>query len=104
MAHIVHLVRRFLGSLWPGGPTAGDDAWATAQLLRGDPEAFASGNVNRLKAGAVLDIPTIEGAGLVPTDEARRSIVVQSRDFNDFRRRLAEGLPATRIDGSERSS
>jgi len=36
LTHLVHLVRRFLGSLWPGGPAAGDDAWATAQLLPGE--------------------------------------------------------------------
>ena len=31
--HLWHLVRRFVGSLWPGGPAAADDAWATAHGL-----------------------------------------------------------------------
>lgn len=31
-----HLVSRFFGSLRPGGPTASDDAWATAVLLPGE--------------------------------------------------------------------
>ena len=36
MRHIVHLVRRFLGSLRPGGPPADDDAWAVAALGPGE--------------------------------------------------------------------
>jgi hypothetical protein len=28
-----HLVRRFAGSLWPGGPSQADEAWARAWLL-----------------------------------------------------------------------
>ena len=66
-------------------------------MLRANPEAFIGGNVNRLKAGAVLEMPTDEQAGLVPAGEARQTIIAQSRDFNEFRRRLAEGLPATGV-------
>lgn len=40
MAHLLHLVRRFLGSLWPGGPPVADEAWATAQLLPGEVELW----------------------------------------------------------------
>lgn len=35
-SHLWHLVRRFLGSLWPGGPSSRDDAWATAWLGPGE--------------------------------------------------------------------
>jgi pilus assembly protein FimV len=73
-------------------------------MLRSNPDAFAGGNVNRLRAGAVLDLPAGESAGLVPSDEASRTIVAQSRDFNEFRRRLAEGLPTTRIAPADRQS
>src|SRR6185369_15691747 len=73
-------------------------------LLQANPDAFVAGNINRLKAGAVLDVPTAEQAGLVPSGEASRNIVAQSRDFNEFRRRLAEGLPATGIAGTERQA
>jgi len=34
--HLSHLVRRFVGSLWPGGPAAADDAWATGSLVPGE--------------------------------------------------------------------
>jgi pilus assembly protein FimV len=73
-------------------------------LLHANPQAFVGGNVNRLKAGAVLDLPTSEEAESVSSGEARQSIVAQSRDFNEFRRRLAEGLPAAAVGGSERSA
>jgi hypothetical protein len=33
---IVHLAKRFVTSLWPGGPTAADDAWATRYLNAGE--------------------------------------------------------------------
>ena len=62
-------------------------------MLRSNPEAFIAGNINRLKAGAVLDIPSTDEAGAVAASEASRTIVAQSRDFNDFRRKLAEGAP-----------
>jgi len=73
-------------------------------LLRANPEAFIGGNVNRLKAGVVVEVPSAEEAGLVPSGEARQTLVVQSRDFNEFRRRLAEGLPTTRIGTSDRQA
>jgi pilus assembly protein FimV len=73
-------------------------------MLRANPDAFIGGNVNRLKAGAVLDLPSAEQAEQTPSSEARRTVVAQSRDFNEFRRRLAEGTPATRISPAERQA
>ena len=73
-------------------------------LLHANPQAFVGGNVNRLKAGAVLEMPTSEEVESVSAGEARQNIVAQSRDFNEFRRRLAEGLPAAPVAGSERSA
>lgn len=35
-AQIQHLVRRFAGSLWPGGPAATDEVWAVSMLGRGE--------------------------------------------------------------------
>jgi len=32
----LHLTKRFLGSLWPFGPRAENDAWATSHLLEGE--------------------------------------------------------------------
>jgi pilus assembly protein FimV len=73
-------------------------------LLRANPDAFVNGNVNRLKAGAVLEMPSSEQAEAVAPDEARQTLVAQSRDFNEFRRRLAEGVPAAGTPGASRQT
>ncbi len=36
MPRLTHLASRFAGSLWPGGPPAADDAWATRHLGPGE--------------------------------------------------------------------
>jgi len=73
-------------------------------LLRSNPDAFIDGNVNRLKAGAVLDVPGADQAEAVSASEASRTIVAQSRDFNAFRRKLAENAPATQTAGADRQA
>ncbi|MDD5332227.1 MAG: fimbrial protein FimV [Rhodoferax sp.] len=64
-------------------------------LLRTNPAAFMGDNINRIKAGAILDLPTAEQAGTTSAAEATQIIVAQSKDFNDFRRRLAVSAPDT---------
>ena len=71
-------------------------------LLRANPNAFVGENVNRIKAGAVVDIPTTEQANAIPTAEATRVIVAQSKDFNDFRRKLAGSAPSTQVATADR--
>jgi pilus assembly protein FimV len=73
-------------------------------LLRSNPDAFIGGNVNRIKSGAVLDIPTAESAGGISPGEATQTIVAQSKDFNTFRRKLAEGVPAAQVAGADRQA
>ena len=73
-------------------------------LLRSNPNAFIGGNINRLKSGAVLDIPAAEEAGGLPVGEASRTIIAQSKDFNDFRQKLASGVPAAQIDSATRQA
>ena len=63
-------------------------------MLRGNPQAFIGNNINRLKAGAILDLPTEAEAAAISTSEARQNLVAQSKDFNNFRRKLAESAPA----------
>jgi pilus assembly protein FimV len=73
-------------------------------LLRSNPDAFIGGNVNRLRSGAVLEVPTGDQAEYVPAAEATRTIVAQSKDFNEFRRKLAEGAPTTQVAGADRKA
>jgi hypothetical protein len=40
MASILHLARRFAGSLWPAGPSSADARWAESHLLPGETELW----------------------------------------------------------------
>ena len=63
-------------------------------MLQANPDAFIDGNVNRIRSGAVLNVPSEADAAATPAPEARQIVIAQSRDFNEFRRRLAAGAPA----------
>jgi pilus assembly protein FimV len=58
-------------------------------LYRANKDAFVGDNMNRLKAGAVLTIPDKETAAAIAAQDARRLIVAQTADFNDYRAKLA---------------
>lgn len=73
-------------------------------MLRANPSAFINDNVNRVKAGAVVVIPTAEQAGATSAAQATQIIVAQSRDFNDFRRKLASNAPSTAVAAADRSA
>lgn len=64
-------------------------------LFRGNPEAFVGDNMNRLKSGAVLTVPSAESAAKVTPSEARGIIVAQAADFAAYRQRLAGSTTAT---------
>ena len=64
-------------------------------LFRANPQAFIAQNINRLKAGAVLSVPSAEEAGKVSQQEAREVIIAQSSDFGAYKQRLATGAVAT---------
>ena len=73
-------------------------------LLRSNPEAFIGGDINRIKSGAVLDIPSAQVASAISRGEATQIIVAQSKDFNAFRRQLAGSVPATQVDSANRQA
>ncbi|HET9023377.1 MAG TPA: FimV/HubP family polar landmark protein, partial [Burkholderiaceae bacterium] len=66
-------------------------------MFRQNPEAFAGSNMNRLKAGAKLNIPSAADATGIAAGEARQEVVAQSADFAQYKSRLAQaaaGSPA----------
>ena len=80
-------------------------------LFRGNPNAFVDNNMNRLKAGEVLTIPSAETAQQVNGPEAREVIRAQSADFAAYRQQLASGVttqkteePARQAKGSVQAS
>jgi len=62
-------------------------------LLRSNPEAFVESNVNRMKEGALLTLPTEQEAKSVSREEARRQIKIQAKDFEAYRAELAARAP-----------
>ncbi|MGH8808966.1 MAG: FimV/HubP family polar landmark protein, partial [Noviherbaspirillum sp.] len=58
-------------------------------LYQANPDAFVGNNMNRLKAGQILSVPSAETAKAVNTAEARGMIVAQAADFNNYRNKLA---------------
>jgi pilus assembly protein FimV len=64
-------------------------------LFRANPAAFSGNNMNRLKAGVVLAVPSAETAQAIPAPEARQTITAQSADFGAYRQRLASSTLET---------
>ena len=58
-------------------------------LLRANPQAFDGGNINRLRAGAVLSVPAADTVRAIDSREARRELRAQAADFEAYRRGLA---------------
>ena len=73
-------------------------------LLKSNPQAFIDGNVNVIKSGAVLTLPEAQAIQSVSTGEAAQAITAQSRDFNAFRQKLAQGTPATQVADADRQA
>ena len=73
-------------------------------MMRANPDAFIQGNVNRIKAGAVLQMPDEAAAQSTTAPEARQILAAQARDFNDFRRKLAGAAPSTEVAAAQRSA
>jgi len=71
-------------------------------LYQGNPQAFVGENINRLKSGVVLGVPSAETAAAIDRDEARKLIVAQSGDFGSFRQKLAGAAPQAPTDEATR--
>ncbi len=64
-------------------------------LFRRNEEAFAGGNMNRLRVGKILTIPDAATASGIPADEAHAAVTAQARDFNAYRQKLAGAVAAS---------
>lgn len=62
-------------------------------MLAINPDAFVNDNVNRLRKGAVVQLPDSEQAQAVSADKATQIVIAQSQDFNSFRKNLASNAP-----------
>jgi len=73
-------------------------------LFRGNQDAFIDNNMNRLRAGEVLNVPSADAARQIPVAEAREVIRAQSADFNSYRQQLASGVQTTPTDAPARQA
>jgi pilus assembly protein FimV len=67
-------------------------------LFRANPNAFVENNMNRLKAGVVLQVPSADETKAIAAGEARQVIQAQSADFGAYRQRLAGAVPSATPD------
>lgn len=72
-------------------------------LLRENPDAFDGENINRMRAGAILKVPSGTTVSAVEPAQAHREVVAQAADFEAYRKRLA-GSVAARAAASESSA
>ncbi len=63
-------------------------------LYRANPDAFISNNINRLRAGRILNVPDAEAAAAVDQAEARRLVSEQANEFRAYSSRLAGAVAA----------
>ncbi|MDR2299595.1 MAG: hypothetical protein LBE30_14790 [Comamonas sp.] len=73
-------------------------------MLRSNPQAFVNGNINRMRSGAVIQLPDAATAQATSNKEARQIMAAQSRDFNEFRRQLAGIAPVAPVAAASRSA
>lgn len=73
-------------------------------LQRANPNAFTGGNINRIRSGTVLKLPGDEEAAATPASEARQIVVAQSKDFNEYRRKLASSAPTSQVSAADRQA
>jgi len=71
-------------------------------MLRANPDAFINGNINRLRSGVVVTLPGTEEAQTTSAEEARQIVLAQSKDFNEFRRKLAGSAPLSQVATADR--
>lgn len=60
-----------------------------AGIYNANEEAFVAGNMNRLKVGQIIRVPSSEELQSIPQTEAVQQVRVHSNDWNAYRNRLA---------------
>lgn len=66
-------------------------------MLATNPDAFVNDNVNRLRKGAIVQMPTSEQIQATPSEKAAQIVIAQSKDFNSFRKNLAVSAPVQAV-------
>ncbi|MEN9886795.1 MAG: hypothetical protein RL758_1373, partial [Pseudomonadota bacterium] len=75
-----------------------------ASMLRSNPDAFIGGDINRIKAGAIIQTPDAQAASQISPSEARQTLVASSKNFGEYRQRAALATPRTAPKAERESS
>lgn len=62
-------------------------------LFKSNAGAFDGSNMNRLRTGAIITVPSAEEAAATPAQEATRVVRVQASDWRSYRDRIAASAP-----------
>ncbi len=73
-------------------------------LYRNNPSAFIDDNMNRMKSGVTLSVPSADTAKQLSNEEAHQIIQGQSADFAAYRHRLAGGVTTVHTDEGKRAA
>jgi pilus assembly protein FimV len=65
---------------------------ALVGLYRENTDAFDGENINRLKAGKTLKVPSAEALAAIDSKEARREIKLQTDNWQAYRQKLADAV------------
>ncbi len=66
-------------------------------LYNSNQPAFDGNNMNRLRAGTILDIPSPDEAAATPRREATRIVRIQAGDWRGYQDRVAGAAPAAEV-------
>lgn len=75
-----------------------------AALYTRNQSAFDGENMNRLRAGAILTIPSASDAQATPADTATKIVHMQAADWRSYRDRIASAAPAAGGGGTREAS
>jgi len=67
-------------------------------LYENNQEAFSGSNMNRLKVGQIIKVPTKESLVSISTQEARKLVKVHSANWNAYRNSLAGAVVAAPVE------
>ena len=69
-------------------------------MLRSNESAFDGKNMNRLRTGAIITIPSADDSGATPASDAAKVVRVQTADWRAYRDSVAAAAPAAEGAGS----
>ena len=67
-------------------------------IQRANPNAFIGGNINRLRAGATLNVPSGSDAQSVPQNNAISEVRAQTASWRGYTARVADSVPNVAMD------